>query len=295
MILATGVVESSLALYERIARFSNFRVSFQTTTLRLEHLNNMAIELDVPLVRELIETRFGSIDAFAAEWEHRIETRKQQSGKARDRATIYRWLKQGMPSKKQELFGLAGALDIDPIALLRIDADYVMRSFPRERFLFQAGSKTRSKLHPFWEVFMPCPNWPNEELPKTFYGRPWTKFQFKHAAVDVSNVFAGLLLKQKSHVDMLLPKVFLFAYRRTGAVDTLWRPYGVVIHYRECTRLISQNGAYQEVHHPTVTQEFLVETYLGPGPAEFQIASLHGFDASLTIPSNNSLAVRFPA
>jgi hypothetical protein len=43
------------------------------------------------LVRRLIETRFGSVDAFAVEWEHRIETRKQRSGEARDRATIYRW------------------------------------------------------------------------------------------------------------------------------------------------------------------------------------------------------------
>jgi hypothetical protein len=70
----------------------------------------MAIELDVPLVCRLIESRFGSVDAFAVEWEHRIETRKQRSGEARDRATIYRWLKQGMPSKRHDLFGLAAAL-----------------------------------------------------------------------------------------------------------------------------------------------------------------------------------------
>lgn len=255
----------------------------------------MAIQLDVSLVRELIETRFGSVDAFAVEWEHRIEARKQRSGEARDRATIYRWLKQGMPSKRHDLFGLAAALDIDPIALLRTDADYVRQNFPRERFLFQIGRTSRSKLHPFWEVFMPSPYWPSEEIPKTYFGRTWSKYQFAHEAVDVLNVFAGVRITPVACVGTQRPRVFLFAYRRAGAVDTLWRPYGVVIHRHDCTRLISENGAYQEMPHSAVTPDCLVETYFGLGAAEFQIASLHGFSASLAVPSNDLMAVRFPA
>lgn len=255
----------------------------------------MAIELDACLVRELIETRFGSVDAFAIEWEHRIEIRTQKAGKARDRATIYRWLKHGIPSKKYELWGLAAALDIDPIALLRVDANFVKRNFPRERFLFQIGSIIGSKLHPLWGAFMPSPNWPNEELPNTFYGRSWKTFHFKHNAVDVLNQFAGLLIRPEFQTEALPPRAFMFAYRRAGAVDTLWRPYGIVIYQKNRTRLISDNGFYQEVKNSSHTHEFVVETYFGRGAAEFQIASLHGFDASLTIPSNNPLAVRFPA
>jgi hypothetical protein len=255
----------------------------------------MAIDLDVPLVRQLIEARFGSVDAFAIEWEHRIETRKKRSGEARDRATIYRWLKQGMPSKRDELFGFAAVLDVDPIALLRLDADFVRRNFPRERLLFQIGSIARSKLHPFWEVFVPSPNWPSEELPRSFYGREWSKFHFRHDALDTINVFAGASIRSEQSEDFPCPRVFLFAYRRYGAVDTLWRPYGVVVHRNDCTRLISENGTYQELKHPTAISECFVETYYGLGAAEFQIASLHRFQASVAAPSNNSMAVRFPA
>lgn len=255
----------------------------------------MAIELDVPLVRRLIETRFGSVDAFAVEWEHRIETRKQRSGEARDRATIYRWLKHGMPSKRDDLFGLAAALDIDPIALLALDADFVRRNFPKERLLFQLGSIARSRLHPFWEPFVPSPTWPSEELPRSFYGREWSKHHFEHVAETIVNVFAGVSITPETMEELPSPRVYLFAYRRIGAVDTLWRPYGVVIHRDDCTRLISENGAFQEVLHPKPVSECHVETYFGLGAAEFLIASMHGFLVNLSVPSNNSMAVRFPA
>ena len=81
----------------------------------------MAISLNADLVHALIEERFGSIADLAVEWEERVASGIQRVGRPRNRASIYRWLKSGLPSHRDDVLGFAAALDVDPVALLDID------------------------------------------------------------------------------------------------------------------------------------------------------------------------------
>ena len=255
--------------------------------------DGVAISLNADLVHALIEERFGSIADLAVEWEERVAAGVQRVGKPRNRASIYRWLKSGLPSHRDDVLGFAAALDVDPVALLDIDATAIEQHFAKERWLFQLRSVHRSALAPLWAIYQPRPSWPNEEIAHNYYGRSWCTEDFAHDPQKIANVYAAVQLSATEADTAFFPHAYHFAYRRPNARDGIWRPYGTVVAYRDEVRLISESGDYQSIERSDESGLVVVETYFGPGPAEFRVASLHGFTVRLEVPSTQQGCLRF--
>lgn len=255
----------------------------------------MTIPLRSELIRDLILRRFGSVDELVVEWEDRVATGKQKSGKARNRGTVYRWLDEGLPSRKDDVLGFAALLDVDPVALLRIDENFLRQHYGRERRLFQLGALGRSRLAAFWAIYIPSGCWPDPTIARTLYGCDWTTQEHWHDPKVISNAFACFTFTPKMTDSATTPWVVHFAYRRAGARDGMWRPYGSVMRYGGSVQLISENGDLQEQLLDRNAVSIPVETHFGPGGAEFRVASLHAFDIAVTVPSSETNCVRFEA
>ena len=251
----------------------------------------MTIPIQAALVRELIETRYGSIDQFVVEWEHRVATGQQKAGSPRDRATIYRWLKQGIPSRQDELYGFCAALDVDPLAILPLSHEFIERVFPRERLLLQVNSVTRSQFAPIWLMYRSGHSYPNAEIAERYYNRSWYTFDFSHEPDVVAGVYAAVSMNAISTAPT--PRAYHFSYRRTNARDQMWRPYGSVVRLRSKTVLLSESGDFQEDSAERPENTTVAETYFGDGAAEFRVVSLHPFTGSIAAPSMENGAVRF--
>lgn len=255
----------------------------------------MAVPLNKGLVRALIEQRFRSIDELVVEWEDRVARGRQRVGKSRDRSAIYRWIQQGLPSNRDDVLGFSAVLDVDPIAILGIDESFLDQYFAKERRRVLSGLDRRSPLTPFVPIYSPGPAWPNEEVAHSYYGRSWFAENFEHGPEKIANVYAAVHLVAVARGDSLVPRTYHFAYRRTGARDGMWRPYGTVIGYQKEVCLISESGDYQKISDDRSNEMVVAETYFGSGAAEFRIASLHNFSIRLEAPSQEKSAVRFQA
>lgn len=253
----------------------------------------MAIPLNKDLVRRLITQRFGSVDALVVEWEERMASDRRRTGRARDRSTVYRWIERGLPSKRDDVFDFASLLDVDPVGILDLEAIHEERIFEKERRLFQRGQERLARLSALWPIYVPGPAWPDEEIAQTYYGRPWFVQEFEHDPAKISDVYAAVYLSVPAHGDPSTPRTYHFAYRRTGARDGMWRPYGTVIGLQNEVCLLSESGDYQRLRDTRSSWTVVAETYFGPGPAEFRIASLHDFDMLASSPSREKSCVRF--
>lgn len=255
----------------------------------------MSIPLRTEMIRDLIARRFGSVDDLVVEWEERIRSGRQRKGKARNRGTVYRWLDEGMPTRKDDILGFAALLDVDPVALLRIDEEFIRQHYGRERRLFQLGALGRSRLAAVWAIYLPGGSWPDPSIARAFYGYDWTTRDFRHDPKVVSNAYACFSFTPTATERPAVPWVVHFAYRRMGARDGMWRPYGTVILTGRAIMLISENGDLQEKHVIGTAPSISVETHFGPGGAEFRVASLHAFEVTVTVPSRETECVRFEA
>ena len=244
-------------------------------------------------IQALITERFGSVDTLVVEWEERVCSEVQKKGKARQRNTIYRWLKEGLPTQKSDIFGFAGVLDVDPIAILAIDEAFIAKYFPTERPRVSLNSESLGALAPFWPVYRPGPGWPLAEIARDFYGRAWCTQEFVHDHSLVTNEYVALYLEAHHHTSSETPRAYHFAYRRRHARDGMWRPYGTVIAYADETILVSESGDCQRITREPTNEPVPVETYFGAGEAEFKVASLHAFGLEITAPSRESGCVRF--
>lgn len=249
----------------------------------------MPVPIDAKLLKSVIEDRFGSVDDFAVHW----EGLRQCRGSARDRNTIYRWLNNGIPSRIDNLFGICGALDIDPITLLPWGPDFIERQFAKERLRIQLNPSRRTDLAPFDAIFLPGVHWPRNEVADCFYGRSWTVKVCDHTPLDVSSVYAAFELSVDA--DIAIPLAFHFAWRRTDARDQMWRPYGSVVRYSDRILLVSESGDFQSVRVENPADSTIIETFYGAGPAKFKIASIHSFNLSVQVPSQALGALRFKA
>jgi hypothetical protein len=255
----------------------------------------MAVPIRTALVRDLISQRFGSVDSLVVEWEERVRSGRQAFGKARNRGTVYRWLDEGLPHRKDDILGFAGLLDVDPIALLDLSEDFLRRTYGRERRLFQLGALGRSRLAAFWALYIPGNGWPDNGLAQSVYGRDWTVRDQSHPADDLCNVYSSFVCQPHLPAGTTAPWVVHFAYRRAGARDGMWRPYGTAVRQADGALLVSENGDFATEPLPTPDSPVRVETHFGPGPAEFRLASLHPFDLIVTTPSPGGHSLRFVA
>jgi hypothetical protein len=253
----------------------------------------MSIPIKEEVARSLIRRRFGSVDDAVVEWEHRVSQNMQRNGKNRDRATIYRWLANGLPSQADDIFGFAALLDVDPIALINIDQEYIHEQFGRERRWFRLNRPKKTEMRALWSIYIADAGWPNQPLAETYYARRWCVSDFANDPAQIANVYAAVILTHTEEPGLELPRTYHFAYRRVGVSDRMWRPYGTVIAYGSEIVRITESGGYQGATRtgPPVR----VETYFGPGPVEFRVASLHDFELALEVPSTGRPCVRFDA
>lgn len=237
---------------------------------------------------DLISRKFGSVAEFAREWAAADETA------AKDRTSIYRYLDKGISSATMAIFELCGALDVDPVALLDLERGKMLGEFEKLRLSFYYGGPAIKKLKPLIPMFMPGPEWPSNEIPTKHYGRPWYDRQFTHDAEGETGKYALLKIDEGPDVEDYVPLAFHFAYRRLGATDRSWRPYGSVIHLSPITTLISESGDFQQAEE-TSAGSVHAETHFGEGPAEFKVISLHQFSVEIEFPSTAENVVCFEA
>ena len=100
-------------------------------------------------------------------------------------------------------------------------------------------------------------------------------------------------MEAEADTDRYIPRAYHFAYRRLGAKDKMWRPYGTVMAYHNEVCLISESGDFQKVSDVRSSRVVAAETYFGIGDSEFRVASLHPFELQVNAPSQEETCVRF--
>lgn len=255
----------------------------------------MMLRVNKPAVLEIISTRFGSVDGLLVEWEARSRDKRGAVSYPKNRSTIYRWIDKGLPSRADAVFEFCGLLDVDLVAILDLDRSGIRRDFAAIRRSFQSGRARESALQPLFEMYLPGQHWPPKQLAERYYDRPWWFVDFEHDPNQLANVYALLEMAVPDSIGHDKPIGFHIAYRRKGAADHMWRPYGFILRQNERVQLFSESGDFQERSNQEEKSIVRVETFFGSGPAEFRLASLHEFALTVVVPSDRSGNLRFRA
>lgn len=256
-------------------------------------MRRLSLPLRKDLVRALIAERFGSVDALVAEWEQRWQSGVLRVGKPRERPTVYRWLDKGLPSYKEDIFAFAGILDVDPISLMNLDQGAIDRYFQSERPRVSLETLSHRNLTAFWSLYAPGPAWPAAEIAQNYFGRSWCTHEFQHDHSIATNAYVLVQIRSYLESETVAPRAYHFAYRRTGARDGMWRPYGTIIGYSDEACLVSESGDFQQLTTVRANHCLAIETYFGAGPAEFKVAALHDFDLSIDVATGGPTHLRF--
>jgi hypothetical protein len=215
-----------------------------------------SIHLRQPITSELIISHGDGFEGLPAEWE-KCEQRVRDFPKAKNRATLYRWMKDGVPSKggdyKFQLLALCGLLDVDPLAIFDYEKNGYFSNFGKLRKLLQ------------FRTFVNEAHWESSN----------------YVMVDAD-------FKQVSST----PRAIHIAYRRHKTSDTMWRFYGTVISLGGKLELYNEGGDHREMPSPG-QGKICFRTYFGGRPVEFRIVSLHDFDYSLKYPFNDKSVIGF--
>lgn len=251
----------------------------------------MSVQIDTALVQNLINQKYGTVPKLVEEWDMRVAEKIQSVGKSRDISNVRRWLRDKFPKQEDAVFGFAAVLDIDPLALVDLNVELVGKQLNLTRRLFQDGFYDGVTLPPFWALYKAIDGWPNNNFANSYYNRSWSTVEFTHNPPANVGTYAAALLQPTTK--KLMPTVFHFAFRRLNVPDKRWRPYGAVVAYENCIKLVSGSGDLQV--RDRRNHLVPVETQFGAGHAEFRIASIHKFDFELEIPSKQIEPVRFEA
>ncbi|MCB1641825.1 MAG: hypothetical protein KDI37_08845, partial [Xanthomonadales bacterium] len=136
--------------------------------------------------------------------------------------------------------------------------------------------------------------WPPVWLARDYFGREWFVRDFEHDATDRINYYLTLRITAADPAHRKAPYLYHVAFRHRQLFGQRWLQYGYVQRERDSVSLRHINGFVDrcevEPDGPTI-----VQTWAGPGPAVFRIASLHPFALDLIEDGSASAAmVRFP-
>ena len=231
------------------------------------------LAFDCEAMRARITGRFGgNLAAVARAWPRGLVPP--------NRSTILRWVRgETLPRGRDDLLGLAGALDLDPFALWRINATTFTTLCERMFAASLTGSWPR--LLPalsFLDGFVRSSrDWPAAPFARRYFGRDWVAADHRHASPDGQDYFKAFALEPGAPPDAGVDQVWHFAWR--PAPPDAWRPYGFVRRTESELRLyaFSGNTATAAIAEGAPYPRCCVETWIGRGPAEFRIASLHQF------------------
>ena len=138
-------------------------------------------------------------------------------------------------------------------------------------------------------------NWPPQKFSTEHYGRRWEVQEFRHDPAIRSNFYQTIELKGEGPGLDNRAQVFHFAYHQLHLFGARWLQYGSVVRHDRTAFLWHINGHTEERKMRTLDEPVLVETWFGPAPVDFKVASLHAFN--LIIPaaqSSEQKPMRFP-
>lgn len=233
----------------------------------------------------LIEQRFGSVDALVADWA------QERPDEARERAAVYKWLSEGVPTKEDSLFGFCAMLDVDPISIIDYRKIGFFSKFYLLRKAIQSGLFSTGPIPALLKMYGPSADWPSDWLAHKYFKRPWVRAEFQNAEVCQEGHYA--LLKVSFEDDWLRSiRCVHISYRRTRPKEEMWRPYGWVIQGYGEVNLYAESGDHQVqvAEDPNLIQ---FRTYFGGRSVEFRIASLHAFQFEIQYPVSSTTQVGF--
>lgn len=253
----------------------------------------MTIYLQRDLVERLIEYRYVNIDCLVEEWNQRVKDKTEGVyPPCRERSTIYSWLTQGVPTRgrsRQQIFGLCGLLDVDPMAILDYEKNRFFKNFTSIRMSLysiseRAFGQGASNFAPLLDMFMPGPSWPNPAMSKLFYARSWHGYEFNNIGHQKSDNYGLVKVKFSEYRDYPILSCHI-AYRRLNSNDKMWRYYGIVNIIGSRLHLYTEGGEYQTMSCREEGQIWF-RTSFGHRAVEFKLVSLHDFSYSTEITSD---------
>lgn len=193
------------------------------------------------------------------------------------RETIWRWRTgRSFPRSGEELHGLAGALGVDPLVLLALSGQTTFPDLCKD-VADHAFSEIRPKqLQRCWflrELLIGREDWPWRDFANRYFQREWTHHDVAHHAASRRHCYGAIQIQSDGGIK---DRVWHFAWRNDR--QRQWRPYGFVRGEDARIHLFSYDSIEDEAAiDVAVSRTFLVETWLGPGDADFRVASLHPF------------------
>lgn len=251
----------------------------------------MKLYVDARLVKQVIERDFGGIAGFAEAWAERDARLARKVPLARDGKTIYGWLADGLPNRRETVFDFFALLDVDPVSILDMERNGLPGNFGRIRLSFLLGGAAAGAFRPLFELYRPGPAWPDSDIARAFFSREWTVRDFDHDAADIVNRYATI--RVRTDMAQGRPAAWHIAYRRVLNNDAMWRPYGTVI-VRDGTRLlIHENGFTQQESVTAERPDLRFQTFFGPSQLQFRLASLRPFEIDVDFPDDAEELLRF--
>lgn len=235
----------------------------------------MALELRLngPLVDALVKAK-GGVSAFLDAW----LANATDGDDSLDRATVYRWKNGQFPKNPQTFMRLAGTLDVDPFALLTIPDGNVAAAAEALLEVVQNDRGDPAPLQLARSFLGRREEWPPAFIAAFYFGRRWTTHEFVHDPNVRSNHYQAVELFGVQQCDTLRPQVFHFAFQSPRRFAGRWLQYGFIQRHGPRAQLWHIDGQYQQLEIPEQDAPTRVETWFGPGPAIFRVASLHHFD-----------------
>ena len=253
------------------------------------------ITLNSELLKRLYAEYPGGLRALRDRWFEKYCNTSRDPARLPDRATFYRWRNGELPGSPHQLMRLCGLLDADPLSVLSFpsgeEAPVIQRIY-RSFWSNQWGELRTLSFLP--EFFGHHTSWPPQAIAAHFYNRTWSLQEFSHDPNIKSNFYPRIEINGDTRVHEKLPQVFHFAYRQPSVFAKRWIQYGYVSRYLNSVMLVNITGDIQRYEAPSVKHPTNVETWFGPGHADFRVASLHTFSLSVQFDGvDNGLKVRF--
>jgi hypothetical protein len=199
-----------------------------------------------------------------------------------------------VPKNGRLFLRLSGVLDVDPFALITVSDADVLQAAEEVLRIVQNSIAPPPWLQFVHGFFGRQISWPPEDLASLYFGRPWHVGEFNHDPGIRAGYYARVLLRHALEPPGR-PQVFHFAYKHPSLFHARWLQYGLVRADGSSAVLHHIGGYTDRLRACAPNEPVRVETWFGPGPAVFRIASLHPFTHSLAASEDDAgPALRFP-
>ncbi len=257
-----------------------FRLAKKTFAIAGEFLDIVTLN---PMLLECLAKTRGGVRGLLDQWQERYGDETLPN-----KASLYRWIKNGaMPGNSIKLLRLCALLDVDPFCLL-IPAKGISSTQAINRLLqaFNQDSWPSPSLQFLTDFFgrqtmWPPPYWADSTNRFEYH---WHTEDFEHDPKLRAGYYALITLVGTERTQAPRPQTFHFAYRQINQFGDRWLQYGFVVRNKSTVALTHINGQTDHCMLSEIKDPTFVETWFGPGPATFRVASLHPFSIEINQP-----------